>query len=703
MKKQPLFLSAIMLLSLAACSNDSKPLKLYDANSKFVTAGYEEDDSLPLATYRHKNNGEAPYVDVSQFFGITNEVFHNSVDYMTMQSTRLTQYDSYVKKVADHQYGIYSESVLGALLDTKENTINIKRFDYMNAQLDSFNGSLRLDIATPNNSDASLVHASNRSKYIGEFKEEIYDLDDYDMDIVELDDKVYMPAQLLSSICLRGLGADFVYNGNDFFLSASAASESIYPQVAGSYRSSNNTFEIGGVLYNSVTPLQGESHRYVGESVNENGETEYSIFSLDNDGKGYSFIASNPETRSSESPRHRLVWKEKNKDIYITFYARNSNTGEYSTEGHTMRISSNETFFNKKYRSKALSEFNYQLLRFQIDNFYGLKDELSAKRGFTDFDSFAKFKGLKDKLLSLDANEYDRGLSELLMKYVDDGHTKYTDRSLFAKDNVSASDLVDQYSGARRSALFSKRDEYTKDRESVLGKDVSPLGVFIEGETAVIRFDEFTQLLPIIIDPGDMMAFSTIAETMENSTPYGFIESFKEIEKHDEIKNVVIDLTCNGGGMALTLPFLAAYFTKDPTLYLRDNLEGVVREFHYDVDLNCDGVYGGVGDCLADKYHFYMLTSDFSFSCGSALPTMAHIAGIDIIGKKCAGGACNVAGFADACGSIYTLSAPQQIGYLDENGNFVNDDAGIPVTHELDKEYWYDLEKLNEAIASWSE
>ena len=704
MKKQPLILSVILLLSLSACSrsgsDDSTLLKLYDDNSKFVTSGYGEEDSFPLPTYRHKKNGEAPYVELSQFFSITNEMFHNAVDYTAMTSVRLKQYDSYVEKVSDHKYGIYSESVLGALIDTKENILNIKRFDYMNAQVDSFNGTLRMDIANPSSSDDSLVHGSHRSTYLGEFKEEVYDLDDYGMDIVELDDKVYMPAQLLSTICLRGLGVDFVYNGNDFFLSSSVTSEATFPQpeAMGSFRSSNNTFEVEGVLYSPVTPLSGEAHRYVGQL----GENTYAIFSLDNDGKGYVFTASSPDTRSSETPKYKLSWEEKDKGIYLTFYSKNPATDEFNNRGHIMRISTNETFFNKKNRSEALSIFNYQLLRFQIDNFYGLKDELTAKHGFTDFDTFVTNKGLKDKLLSTDANEYDRGLSEFLMKYIDDGHTRYTDRSLFAKDNVSASDLINQYSGPRRTALFNKIDEYSNYRKTVLGEDVNPIGLSMKDETAVIRFDAFSHLLPIITDPGETMDYLDIPTAMENSTPYGFIKSFEEIDKHSEIKNVVLDLTCNGGGMVLTLPFLSSYFTKDPTLYLRDNLEGVVRELHYSVDLNCDGIYGGEGDCLADKYNFYLLTSDFSFSCGSAYPTMAHIAGVDIIGKKCAGGACNVAGFADACGSIYTLSAPQQIGYLDANGNFVNDDAGIPVTHELDKESWYDLTKLNAAIEGWS-
>ena len=712
MKKQYLLVSVVLLSSLAACSSnapapetDKDLLTLYDANAKYVASGYGKDvngndEWFPLATYHHKYNGEAPYVEVQQLLDLLNASFHNSIDYETMSATRLYSYDSHIEKISNHLYGIYSENVLGTLIDTEENILNIKRFDYTFAQTDSFNGLLRNDIASPNNHKTSLVHGNSQSKYYGEFKGETYDLDDYNMDIIELDNKVYMPAQLLSNTLFRGLGADLVYNGNDFFISSSVSS---YPALIGSFRSSNNTFAMGNALYSSAAPKSGEEYRYVGRRVNkETQAVTYGIFSLDKEGHGFAFEANNEDATSSEDPEYKLDWEKVGDDLYITIYDK-AMGGGFAELGHVMRISNNETFFNKKTRSEALSNFNYQLLRFQIDNFYGLKAELNAKHGFTDFDSFVTAKGLKEKLLSTDSRIYDEGLSQLLMGYIDDGHTKYTDRSIFTGvEDVSANDLVDRYIGPRRGTLLEKHNEYVAYRQSVLGDGVEPIGVSYEGETAVVRFDIFSHLLPIISNPGSAIDMLDTASLLQGSTPFGFMKAFKEIGEHSEVKNVVLDLTCNGGGMVLTLPFLAAYFTKNPTIYLKDNLAGVIREFHYDIDLNCDGVYNSEGDCYADKYHIYLLTSDFSFSCASAFPTMAYIAGVDIIGLRCAGGACNVAGFTDACGSIYTLSAPQQIGYLDENGNFVNDDAGIPVTHELTKEYWYDLPKLNEAIKGFS-
>ena len=687
---------------------EGTPLRLYDANAKFVTSGYGESDQelkfwYPLATYRHKNNGEAPYVEVGQFLDALNKLLHNRIDFTSMTSTRITQYDSSIAKVSEHLYGIYSESTLGALINTEENIFDIKRYDYMFVGIDSFNGTLRNDVAAPNYSKESLVYGSMRSKYYGEFTNEVYDLDDYNMDIVEMDNKVYMPAQLLSNMFFRGTGADIVYNGNDYFLSNSVGTSSGFPHLEGSFRSGNNTFEIGGTLHESVTPVSGETYRYAGINPTKEGEpATYEVFSLGQDGHGYVYNASSISGVNVEGATHKLDWTKSGGDLYITLYAKDT-TGGFAANGNMMRISSNQTYFNTKVRSQALSEFNYQLLRFQVDNYYGLKDELAAKHGFRDFDSFVTQKNLKEKLLSTDSRVYDEGLSEFLMKYIDDGHTRYTDRSVFSShEEVKGTDLANRYMGPRRTALLGHRTEYMDYRKSVLGADANPIGLFMEGETAVIRFDGFNHLLTLISNPGSAMDFMDLPTLLNASSPFGFMRAFDELSKHSEIKNVVLDLTCNGGGMVLTLPFLAAYFAKDPILYVKDNLGGVVREFHYDVDLNMDGVHHGAGDYYGDKYHFYILTSDFSFSCASALPTMAHIPNVDVIGIQGGGGACNVAGFTDACGSIYTMSAPQQIGYLDKDGNFVNDDAGIPVTHELAKENWYDLVKLNKAVKEFS-
>ena len=710
MKKQYLFLSVAALFALVACSSNEpanegevNPLSLHDANAKFVVSGYGEDalgnkEYFPLATYHHKDNGEAPYVEMSEFLNVINNIFHNSIDYSTMTPTRLTQYDNYILKISDHLYGVYSEEVLGATIDTKENIFRINRFDYLSVSADMFNGGLRNDPTSCNGGrNASLVHGSGRSRYVGEFTAEVYDLDDYHMDIVEKDNKVYMPEQLLSNIFLRSNGVDFVYNGNDFFISTYVGANSTFPHMLASCRSSKNTFEFGGTLFSKEAPKGNEEYRYVGKVSNET----YNIFTLDKEGHGYSFNASSPDETEVSNPLYKLDWEKNNGDIYLKLYGKDGNGG-FQPNSTSMRISSNETFYNKKSRSKALAEFNYNLLRFQIDNFYGLKKELNEKHPFTDFDSFTIQNGLKEKLLSEDTRRYDEGLSEFLMGYLDDGHVTYNGRSLFSGiEETTASDLSQRYIGPRRSGLFTKLSEYQGLRKEALGEGVEAQGLFMEGNTAVVRFDEFAHPLPALTNPGSVIDDMDISTLMKASSPYGFLKAFAEIKKHSEIKNVVIDLTCNGGGAVLTLPFLAAYFAKDPILCIKDNQAGVVREYHYDVDLNLDGIYGGEEDYLGDKYHMYVLTSDFSFSCGSALPTMAKIANVDIIGIPCGGGACNVAGYTDACGSLYNLSAPQQIGYLNADGDFVNDDAGIPVTHQLAKDSWYDLAKLNAAIAGF--
>lgn len=99
-----------------------------------------------------------------------------------------------------------------------------------------------------------------------------------------------------------------------------------------------------------------------------------------------------------------------------------------------------------------------------------------------------------------------------------------------------------------------------------------------------------------------------------------------------------------------------------------------------------------------DKYHFYILTSEFSFSCGNFLPAIAKNSSAKIIGKKSGGGACPVDVFADASGSIYQSSSPNVCGYLDEDMEFANSDDGFPVDIDLDPSYWYDPKKLDQFL-----
>lgn len=714
MKKSKFFLSALTLLSLASCgtsasssalsstsgessplSSDSSsaesssssrsssassipdsPLTLFDANSIFVGTSYGSEDCFPLATYRHKDFGDVPFVELGQFIA-----FFKSTSVPAPK----------IVKRADHLYSVESDGVIGALLNTETETLSVLRFDYLIRAFTSYNNGVPFDSCNANIADESSVHGSEYTRTYGDNVEEVYDLREYHMDLVEADGKVYVPFQLFSNLLLRTLGADTIYNGHDYFLS------SLSGVNQASCYTSNDTFRYDKILHSPAETLpEGELHRYVGEYPSPKDESKrFGIFALTANGEGAYFHAATADAEIPEKPEAKLIWEIKEGDVFVGYKMWNPAVSEYSTVADTFRIRHGAMPFNSKTRSQALADFNYNLLRFQFDELYGLRPELKQKQGYVDFDSFVTAKGLKAGLMSLDTRVYDEALADFTMRYVDDGHTKYTDRSLYSgMEEKDGAAIANEHMGPRRSGLFVKLTQYQALRKEALG-ETDPIGVFMEGETAVIRFDSFVHIGAVIPELPASAKGHPISEVMALSTPWGFDMCFEEIKKNDNIKNVVLDLTCNGGGLVLTLPYLAACFTKDPIFLSYDASMDVEREFHYRVDLNHNGVFGDEGDTYEGKYNFFLLTSDFSFSCASALPSIAHIAGVKMIGKQSGGGACSVGGYADAMGSIYTSSSPLQIGYRDEQGKFVNDDAGVPVDYPLAEDSWYDLVKLN--------
>ena len=695
MKKSKLFLSGLLLLTLASCgvqpaysistsiisssvsSEEGPLLRLYEADSMVVGSGYGSADSFPMPTYRHKDFGEVPFVELSKLLAL-------------FETDAIKP--STVEKIAPHLYAVVNEGVVGAILDTENEILTFKRFDYASRALTAFNNGVSFDIASPNNAADSAVHISDKTKLHGSYKDEVYDLKKYHFDLVEQDDKLYVPFQLFANVLTRTIGADIIYNGHDYFLTTfSGVSQ-------GSCYTSNDTFRYSNLFFQPMaTPPSGETKRYV--AVNTGSKTEndkYAIFALKEDGTGSYFQAGTQEAEPAATPTAKLVWEKKaDQDTYLGLMAFDPMKQEYAETPSYIRVRHGQEYYNSKRRDASVASFGYDILRFQFDELYGLKKELGEKQGYEDFDSFVTAKGLKNGLLSTDSLAYDEALADFAMRYVDDGHTNYLQRSLYSGETEkSGSDLAQDHMGARRGGLFDKLTEYKTLRQQVTGLD-DPTGLYMQGETAVIRFDAFSHIAAYIPALPETAKDYSLQFILSLSTPWGFDMAFEEITKNANVKNVVLDLACNGGGMVMTLPYLAAHFTKDPTLWGYDACMKVWREFHYNVDLNHNGAFGEEADSYAGKYNFYVLTSDFSFSCGTAFPAMARTSGVKTIGMNSGGGACSVCYYSDGSGSLYSTSSPLQIGTLDGEGKFVNDDAGISADYTLEKDSWFDLGKLD--------
>ena len=339
--------------------------------------------------------------------------------------------------------------------------------------------------------------------------------------------------------------------------------------------------------------------------------------------------------------------------------------------------------FVRSSRSQLKAEYNYRNLCLLFDKNYCLKERRTevGKDNIGAFINDSIFKaGLGFDLLSTDTATYDAALAKFLMGYIDDGHTGYHEPSMY-QSYASISQykkLASSFIGPRDKALGDTRKARMADREAAKGKK----GVFYVNDgnadkMAVIVFDNFLQTTP---------GNSTDLEEIAGANTYWFLtKAFEDIANHTDVKNVVIDLSCNGGGVIqqcmLALCFLRD--TNDFFLAEKNHLDNSVAKFYYSIDT-------GSATSLKKNYNFYVLTSGYSFSCGNFFPAICHYQlGVPIVGQKSGGGGGVVKPTQTSDGALFQTSASAEMCAIDASGNYVCIDAGVPVDHEVPYDKFY--------------
>ena len=140
------------------------------------------------------------------------------------------------------------------------------------------------------------------------------------------------------------------------------------------------------------------------------------------------------------------------------------------------------------------------------------------------------------------------------------------------------------------------------------------------------------------------------------------------------VKNIVIDLSNNGGGDSDAAIVVASWFTGEARFALGDSVSG-------------------------GKYRLFCLTSPVSFSCGNLVPALFRQAGnVTLIGQRSGGGSNVVLPATTASGMVFQMSGPLQITTF-TNGSLYGIDTGVEPHVRLNKlESFYDREGLVEMI-----
>ena len=671
-------------------SVDTSPkISLYSDHSLYIYGSYEDGDYKTFPNYRLSTAGDVPYVELSDYLGLE-DVFDKSVDWYFRGNGVFT---------------ITRDNIDCVEIDVKNDLLTLRRLDYLLCGYNHMNNGYGYDTLNDFGNEAGKpIHGSEKTKVLGKQNVVVLDMKKYGFDFVEENEKCYFPFHVLSNV-IKDTGVSIVYNGIDFY-STSLVCKSFFETdydgfINAGFYSGNTCFYYNRILFTPIAPAAGEEYRFIYE---DKYYGDYNIFVLYGDGTGKGFYAFDKydtfDDREKEYSFRLVTWQKTVADIRmkIQLYSKD---GVFVSDNGVTRIPFEKGYTGEK-RSESLIKYNYNLLRLQFEVLYGL----SKERGVDDFDAFVTANGIKEALLSADPEEYDCALCTFVTNLLDDAHSAYWFRSAHSLPTATyIYNVVELDENKEFATVTGKLYDYSQIRKNVMVKkygyneDDDMQGLFIEGETAVIRFDSFLwddyrtdeqtydeSDVPMLFGVGTNKALDTCFYYLDKNYPY--------------VKNVVFDVTCNGGGDSNAVLYLSAFFTDDPYCCLIDELTKTTYEWHYTIDLDHDGVYGQKGDTLKDKYNYYILESDGSFSGSSYLSVYAKNSGVKVIGKKDGGGCCCVCLFTDVCGSTYKISDYNCAVYKNADGDLVKSDRGVPVDIELDVEYWYDFEKLNAFLAS---
>lgn len=387
-------------------------------------------------------------------------------------------------------------------------------------------------------------------------------------------------------------------------------------------------------------------------------------------------------------------------------------------------------------RPTQLISFSYNFMCFTHDylygqpGYYGFADSGS---GYADqsvvatadklsFDALLQqYDGeTRDLLLSSSYLDYLKGLARLTYYTYGDLHSAIHTRNFKPPFTSAQNEELKNFAVETESSKWSKFDALSEDLEDIRiekGKADSfelsvPLEVLPDGKTAVIRFDEFT------FDESSWQAYyaqenlepepDPATVTIPDDTMGFFYKCFYTIlndSAYSNVKNVLIDLSCNTGGINVANQKILGYLLGNGDMRLYDVHTGTMYHLYTQGDLNLDGYIDEadtgyhqrlVSTTYTDAYgeektdgrglNFAVLTSFISFSNGNAFLCICYDNGIPIIGERSGGGSCVVGMAATADGIPFQYSSSLRWSHPD--GTSV--ESGAPITKALTYEQFYD-------------
>ena len=400
-------------------------------------------------------------------------------------------------------------------------------------------------------------------------------------------------------------------------------------------------------------------------------------------------------------------------------------TGDENNDVAVLEPERAKVLLETESRSADMAAYCYAELCFVVDHFYGMPGRSSLEDGIQKdgldktLDAIENGPTIKQLLKSTSMDDYFTGMKSLQVLLQDGGHTDLMlDWNLFKVtqegDDISEifgnwmegnQGLQDTYPQLYQLIVdyFDTMANQKGDFIGLARPTTSDETYYKEGDTAYLMYNSFgpvnNEAWKAYYDGGCEGETPAVDEEFLGDLSV-VLDALKRANDDPEVKNLVVDLSCNTGGdfdVLMTMSVLMG----GPNYYYSENLVTGQRQiFYFDVDCNFDGVFDEKDKEVKYDLNIAVMVSDVSFSCGNFLPSLLKDAGFPIIGERSGGGACSVQPFITPEGMQFRLSSARA---RLTNDQWVNIDSGIEPNYIIDissgdYDPLYDVAAISEMI-----
>ena len=347
------------------------------------------------------------------------------------------------------------------------------------------------------------------------------------------------------------------------------------------------------------------------------------------------------------------------------------------TDFETMPGTLDAAFFLKPYetaeRPADLAAYSYGELCFAIDHFYG-------RPGRNAIDNKIQEKGLDQslsethrKLLkSSKMDEYIFGLEYLAARLYDGSHTLISPIVNSTHIGVADSKKANQFA---KQFVTSFSDQYPVEAMAVSDNLNRPNSseFAAKARQKLLNTDTYTKIgntMYCIFDdfgPINTQAWTAYYKGTGSLPTYNpefkgdicvIVEALDKAAADPEVKNFVLDLTCNNGGELSVLQAVTTLLAGKSAVTWDNVLTKQRGVNEAQVDANFDRVFDEKDKTPRHpELNIAIMTSNYAYSCGNLMPSQMKDFGYLIIGEKSGGGSCSIQKMCTAEGFCYQLSS----------------------------------------------